>query len=157
MLRNGISLGLTILFFPAAVMAQLGSYNPAPGPRGSFAIKGARVVTVSGPEIPNGNVIIVDGRITAVGANAAIPSGATVIDAAGLSVYPGMIESRSTIGLLEIATGVSSMQDQQEVGRFMPNIRAVFGIDPHSAHIGVARVVGITSVVSSPSGGVIAG
>ena len=64
--------------------AQLGSYNPNPGPQGTFAIRGGRVVTVSGAEIPNGTVVISGGKITAVGANVTVPANAQVIDATGL-------------------------------------------------------------------------
>ena len=56
------------------------------------------MVTVSGAEIPNATVVISAGKITAVGANAAVPANAQVIDATGLMVYPGMIETGSTRG-----------------------------------------------------------
>src|SRR5688572_31740985 len=70
------------------LQAQLGSFNPAPGPRGLYAIRNARIVTVAGAEIPRGTVVIgADGRIQAVGADVAVPSGAQTIDASGLSVY----------------------------------------------------------------------
>ncbi len=137
--------------------AQLGAYNPNPGPQGTFAIRGGHVVTVSGADIPNGTVVIRGGKITAVGANATIPSGATVIDASGLMVYPGMIETGSSVGLSEIPQGVAATVDISEVGSFNPNAQAFFGIDPNSAHVGVARVVGITTVVSRPTGGIISG
>ena len=64
--------------------AQLGSYNPMPGPRGSYAIRNARIVTVTGAVIERGTVVIgADGKIAAVGANVAVPNGATSIDANG--------------------------------------------------------------------------
>jgi imidazolonepropionase-like amidohydrolase len=137
--------------------AQLGSYNPPPGPQGTFAIRGGHVYPVSGPDIPNGTVVISGGKITAVGANAAVPAGAKVIDATGMDVYPGMIETGSSVGLSEIGQGVVASVDISEVGSFNPNAQAFYGIDPHSAHIGVARVVGITTVVSRPTGGIISG
>ena len=137
--------------------AQLGSFNPPPGPQGTFAIRGGHIVTVSGADIPNGIVVISGGKITAVGANAQVPSGAKVIDATGLMVYPGMIETGSSVGLSEIGQGAVATVDISEVGSFNPNAQAFFGIDPHSAHIGVARVVGITTVVSRPTGGIISG
>ena len=137
--------------------AQLGDYNPNPGPQGTFAIRGGHIVTVSGADIPNGTVVISGGKITAVGANVSVPSGAKVIDATGLMVYPGMIETGSSVGLSEIPQGVQATVDIQEVGSFNPNAQAFYGIDPHSAHIGVARVVGITTVVSRPTGGIISG
>ena len=141
----------------ATASAQLGSYNPPPGPQGTFAITGGHIVPVSGPDIPSGTVVISGGKITEVGANVRVPSGATVIDAKGLMVYPGMIETGSSLGLSEIGQGVQASVDIQEVGSFNPNAQAYYGIDPHSAHVGVARVVGITTVVSRPTGGILSG
>ncbi len=138
--------------------AQLGSFNPAPGPRAVYAIRNARIVTVSGPEIARGTVVIgADGRIQAVGADVAVPSGAQSIDANGLTVYPGMMDAGTSIGLSEIPQGANATVDVAEVGSFNPNAQAMWGINPHSAHIGVTRVVGITHVLSSPSGGLISG
>jgi imidazolonepropionase-like amidohydrolase len=151
----GAALAAAAIVSPAA--AQLGSYNPNPGPQGTFAIRGGHVVTVSGADIPNGTVVISGGKITAVGANVAVPANAQIIDATGLMVYPGMIETGSSVGLSEIGQGVAATVDISEVGSFNPNAQAFYGIDPHSAHIGVARVVGITTVVSRPTGGIISG
>src|SRR5687768_17719220 len=64
-------------------------------PRGTFAIRNARIVTVSGPDIENGTVVIRDGKIEAVGANVSVPANAQTIDGRGLSVYPG-IDRKST-------------------------------------------------------------
>ena len=86
-----------------------------------------------------------------------VPAGAQVIDATGLTVYPGMMEAGTSIGLSEIPQGAASTVDIAETGNFNPNAQAYFGINPHSAHVGVARVVGITHVLSHPTGGVIAG
>ncbi len=141
----------------SASYAQLGSFNPNPGPQGTFAIRGGTVVTVSGADIPNGTVVISGGKITAVGANVQVPANAQVINATGLMVYPGMIETGSSIGLSEIGQGAVATVDIAEVGSFNPNAQAFYGIDPHSAHIGVARVVGITTVVSRPTGGILSG
>lgn len=142
---------------PSAASAQLGSFNPNPGPQGTFAIRGGTVVTVSGADIPNGTVVISGGKITAVGANVQVPANAQVIDAKGLMVYPGMIETGTSMGLSEIGQGAVATVDISEVGSFNPNAQAFYGIDPHSAHIGVARVVGITTIVSRPTGGILSG
>ena len=142
---------------PTALSAQLGSPNPAPGEQGTYAIRGARIVTVSGAVIPTGNVIISGGKITAIGANAAIPSGANIIDGTGKSVYPGMMDAGTAMGLAEIAQGANPTLDNTEVGSFNPNAVAYYAMNPHSAHIGVSRVVGVTHVLSRPSSGVIAG
>lgn len=144
--------------FPSSrAHAQLGSYNPTPGPQGTFAIRNARIFPVSGPEIASGTVVISGGKIQAVGANVAVPAGAQVIDGTGLSIYPGMMDSGTSLGLSEISQGAPATIDIAEAGSFNPNAQAIFGINPHSAHVGVARVVGITSVISRPTGGIISG
>ena len=158
--RSFAALRMTALLALTAsvAQAQLGSYNPMPGPRGTYAITNAKIVTVSGAEIARGTVVIgADGKITAVGANVAIPSGAKTVDAAGLTVYPGMMDAGTSMGLSEIGQGAASTVDVSEVGSFNPNAQAIYGLNPHSAHVGVARVVGITHVASSPNGGIISG
>jgi len=140
-----------------AAGAQLGSHNPMPGARGTYAITNARIVTVSGAEIERGTVVISNGKITAVGANVAVPSGATSIDATGHIVYPGMMDAGTSMGLSEIPQGAASTVDVSEVGSFNPNAQAIYGLNPHSAHVGVTRVVGITHVAALPSGGIISG
>ncbi len=65
----------------------------------SYAIANAKIVTVSGATIDNGTVVIRDGLIEAVGANLKAPADARVIDAAGLTVYPGFIDSLTNLGL----------------------------------------------------------
>lgn len=137
--------------------AQLGSYNPEPGPRATVAIRGARIVPVSGAVIPSGTLVMTDGRITAVGATAEIPTGARIIDGTGLSVYPGMMDASTNMGLAEITQGANATVDNAETGNWNPNAQALWGIDPHSAHIGVTRVAGITHVISRPGGSILAG
>ncbi len=122
----------------------------------SYVIRNARIVTVTGAVIEKGSVVIRDGKIAAVGANVAAPSGAKVIDATGLSVYPGMIDAGTTLGLEEIGS-VAGGQDTSEIGNNNANIHVDVSIHPTSTHIPVTRVNGITSALSAPQGGLIAG
>ncbi|HYJ86654.1 MAG TPA: amidohydrolase family protein [Pyrinomonadaceae bacterium] len=126
-------------------------------PRGTFAIRNARIVTVSGADIDNGTVVIRDGRIEAVGAGVSVPSGAQIIEGRGLSVYPGMIDAGTSLGLVEVGQGAPGTVDTSEVGDLNPNAKAIFAINPHSAHFGVTRVDGVTNAVSLPLGGLISG
>jgi imidazolonepropionase-like amidohydrolase len=158
MIRQSAGVALaTMLFAAGPLSAQLGSYNPEPGPRTSVVIRNARIVPVRGEVIPNGSIVIGDGRIQAIGVNVTTPAGAQVIDGTGLSVYPGMMDAGTTMGLAEIEQGANATLDETETGRFNPNAQALWGINPHSANIGVTRVVGITHVVSRPTGGLIGG
>jgi imidazolonepropionase-like amidohydrolase len=70
---------------------------PQPLPAQTYVIKNARIVTVSGPVIPAGHILIQDGKIAAVGPNISIPSNAKVVDAKGLTAYPGMIDPHTSI------------------------------------------------------------
>ena len=68
----------------------------------TIAIVGGKVFPVSGPPIENGTVVIVDGTITAVGANLAVPPGAKQIDAQGKWVTPGLVHSATALGIVEV-------------------------------------------------------
>ena len=127
------------------------------GAPGTYAIKNATVYTVSGAVISGGTVVIKDGKITAVGANAPVPRGAVEIDGTGLNVYPGMIDASTSMGLIEIGNGVDGTVDVVETGTINPNAQAILGINPHTSHINVTRVNGITTVQSRPAGGLISG
>src|SRR5687768_11517690 len=126
-------------------------------PRGVIAIRNARIVTVSGPDIENGTVVIRDGKIEAVGATVNVPAGAQTIEGRGLSVYPGMIDAGTNMGLVEIPQGANGTVDLSEVGDFNPNAKAITAVNPHSAHIAVTRVEGVTNTVTAPTGGLISG
>ena len=126
-------------------------------PRGVFAIRNAHIVTVSGPDIENGTVLIRDGKIEAVGTTVNVPSGAQVIEGRGLSVYPGMIDAGTNMGLVEVPQGANGTVDLSEVGDFNPNAKAIIAVNPHSAHIAVTRVEGVTNTVTAPTGGLISG
>ena len=77
---------------PSLTNAQRGSLD-------TYAITNARIVTVSGAPIERGTVVIRDGLIAAVGANVTAPADARVIDGAGLTVYPGLIDSSTSLGI----------------------------------------------------------
>src|SRR4029077_9070918 len=74
----------------------------------TIAIHNARIVPVSGPAIPRGNVIVRNGLIEAVGAEVAVPADAWVIEGDGLTVYPGLIDALSTFGIPEAAPVVAT-------------------------------------------------
>jgi imidazolonepropionase-like amidohydrolase len=126
-------------------------------PQGVYVIRGARIVPVSSPVIENGSVLIRNGKIEAVGATVTAPANAQVINGRGLSVYPGMIDLGTAMGLVEIPQGAAGTVDTAEVGEVNPNAAAIIAISPYSAHIAVTRVNGITAVLSSPGGGLISG
>lgn len=137
------------------------SWTPAasqPPEKGTpVAILNARIHTL-GPAgtLERATVVLEGGRIAAVGANVRIPSGARVIRGSGLEVYPGMVNAWSNLGLTEISS-ISATVDTSEIGDFNPHLLAYSAIHPASEHFPVARVNGITSSLTVPSGGIISG
>lgn len=123
---------------------------------GRFAIVGAELHPVDGPTIAKGTLLVDGGRIVALGADVNVPKGMQILQAQGLQVYPGMIDSGSTLGLVEIKK-VSETQDHSESGGLQPDLRAGVAINPDSELIPVARAGGVTTVLISPSGGIISG
>ena len=154
------SLVVLLICAGSVIAQQIGNPTTQQGvlpPRGVFAIRNARIVTVSGPDIENGTVVIRDGKIEAVGATVSVPAGAQTIDGSGLSVYPGMIDAGTNMGLVEVPQGANGTVDTSEVGDLNPNAKAIIAVNPHSAHIAVTRVEGITNTLTAPTGGLISG
>jgi imidazolonepropionase-like amidohydrolase len=129
---------------------------PAPPQAKPIAIKGATIHPVSGPDIPSGTIVFENGKITAIGANATIPSGADEIDGAGKHVYPGLINANTVLGLVEIGA-VRATVDVEEAGAINPNVRSITSVNPDSELIPVARAAGVLTALSVPEGGIISG
>ncbi len=140
----------------AALLAALTSVSPAVTRADVLALTDATVHTVSGPTLEHATVVIRDGVIAAVGADATVPAGATVVPCAGKHVYPGMIAANTTLGLVEVSS-VRGTDDTRETGAINPNVRAEVEINPESEKIPVTRLNGITSALVVPQGGVITG
>jgi hypothetical protein len=66
---------------------------------GTVAIRNAKIVTMSGPVIAKGTVILKNGLIEAVGENVTVPADAWVVDGEGMTVYPGLVDPLSTVGI----------------------------------------------------------
>lgn len=117
-----------------------------------YAITHAKIVTLAGPAIEDGTVVIHDGMIAAVGASVSVPAGAKVIDGKGLAVYPGLFDPITQMGLSEISA-VRATVDSTETGAFNPDVVAATAVLPSSAHIPVTRAAGITEVLAVPASG----
>jgi imidazolonepropionase-like amidohydrolase len=129
-----------------------------------YAIQGARIVPVSGAVIDNGTIVFRDGVITAVGANGTVPVGAQVLAGKGLTVYPGLIDMGSTVGLaLPPVPRVENPETREDVERVKAELltraqlRAADHVDPTAAALGRAARAGITAVLATPSGDAIRG
>lgn len=122
----------------------------------TFLIRDATVHTVSGADLPVASILVKDGLIAEIAPKIAVPKGTRVVEAKGLHIYPGMIDSATTLGLAEIGA-VRETNDTAELGDFNPQLRALIAVNPSSEHIPVARANGITSAIALPNGGLISG
>lgn len=118
----------------------------------TILIRDADVYPVTGKEMKGVSLLIQDGKIAEIGAKIAVPKGARVVEAKGLRVYPGMIDSGTELGLSEIPS-VRETVDTGELGEFMPQLKALSAVNPDSEHFGVVRVNGITTAMTFPSSG----
>lgn len=125
-------------------------------PKGPVAIVGATLHPVSSEVISKGTIVFENGKITAIGEQVKVPPKATIIPADGKHVYPGLFESRSRIGLIEI-DAIKATRDFDEVGLLNPNAKAHVSVDPDSEIIPVTRSNGVLLAMSAPGGGLIAG
>ncbi len=120
------------------------------------AITNVKIVPVIGQPLESGIIIIRDGYIAEIGPNLSIPPEAEIINAKGLTAYPGMIDSYSSLGLVEIS-GVAATVDNRETGRINPQVKAIEALRYDSMHIPITRANGIVAALVAPSGGLIAG
>ncbi|MCG8606080.1 amidohydrolase family protein [bacterium] len=145
---------LVILLF--ALHANASDQIPAKRQDHPIALVGGTVHPVNGPAIVSGTVLFIDGKITAVGSNVNLPTGAEQIDVSGKHVYPGLIATNTILGLTEIGS-VRATLDAAEIGDIKPNVRAEAAINPDSELLPVTRANGVTIAQSVPSGGLISG
>ena len=123
--------------------------------KGRYLIRGATIHPVVGSPIHGEEVLIEGGKIAAVGPNLKAAD-ATVVDAKGLQLFPGLIDAGTILGLSEIDSARET-QDFAEGGDFQPDLRAVIGINPDSELIPVTRANGVLAVVSRPTGSIVPG
>ena len=78
---------------PLAALVLALPLAPSATADGKLAIKVGRIITMHGPDITNGAILIENGRITAIGANLELPWDAVVIDQPKMVAFPGFVEA----------------------------------------------------------------
>ncbi|MGB7283512.1 MAG: amidohydrolase family protein [Candidatus Acidiferrum sp.] len=164
--RLAFAFAVTLLI-PLAIAPQMFAQGGEPE---YFAIRGAKIVPVSGPPVENATIVMAHGVITAMGADVAIPQSAWVIDGKGLTVYPGLFDSFTDVGIPAPtpgpgAAGEAGPRRGQEVTSRGPEDRpgttpwrsAADEVSLSDKRIESWRDVGFTTVVSSPKGGMFPG
>ena len=137
----------------------------------TYAITNARIVTVSGPVIEHGTVVVRNGLIAAAGANVNAPPDARVIDGTGLTVYPGLIDSYTNLALPEPAPSPSpggggggffaltqprpaSGPNSTQPPGLQPEVMVEDVIRPGGNEIEASRNIGITTALTLPRTGI---
>ena len=139
----------------ATLVVALALMAPTAATAQTIAITGGTVYPVSGPRIEQGTVLIRDGRIVAVGTNLTVPAGATLVNATGKWVTPGLIHAGSDAGL-----GVASLFGESEAGvqgEVNPAFSPAEGYDAGAITIPLTRTGGVTTGLSGPRGNYLPG
>lgn len=170
--RIATALAISIVLLP--VVALTPSFTKAQrSALDTYAITNARIVTVSGPPISSGTVVIRDGLIAAVGPGVTAPADARIIDGAGLTIYPGLIDSATSLGipqpsplpspstspgagfgqLRQPASTTVALNSTQAPG-LQPEVLAEDFLRPGGEQIEAARNAGITTALTAPRQGI---
>lgn len=163
-IRSRLLVALVLLFVNLNTNAQRNTID-------TYAITNARIVTVSGPVIERGTVVVRDGLIAAAGENVTAPPDARVIDGSGLTVYPGLIDSYTHLALPEASPSPSpgaggggffaqaqarptpGPNSTQPPG-LQPEVMVEDVIRPGGTEIEAARNIGITTALTLPRTGI---
>jgi len=116
-------------------------------------LRGGKLLTVSHGTIENGVLVIENGKIAAVGAEGSvpIPKDARVIEVSGMTVYPGLIDSETELGLTEISAEDMTNDLVETSDEIMPHMHVYDAFHLESALIPVTRLNGITNAIVAPA------
>ncbi len=115
-----------------------------------IVIKNGIVKTMAGRDIENGQIIIENGKIKAVGKDLDIPEEAEVIDAAGLMVTPGFVDGHCHLGMWEEGIGFEGEDGNEDTEPITPQLRAIDAINPMDQGFQDAIEGGVTTAVTGP-------
>ncbi len=115
-----------------------------------LAIKDGRVLTMAGPALERGTVLIKDGRIEAVGTDLPIPDGAEVVEARGKVVMPGLIDAHCHVGVAEEVYRVEGDDTNEYSDPLTPHLRAIDAVNPEDLGFTDALSGGVTTVCTTP-------
>lgn len=132
----------------------------APAQKKPVMLVGGTIHTGTGDVIENATIVFTGGKITAVGKSSDIKTDKTgydIIDVTGKQIYPGLIFPNTSVGLVEIGSGVDVASDNREIGDLNPNVRAIAAYNTDSHVIPVLRSNGILLAQIVPTGTLLPG
>ncbi len=159
-----------ILFAAWLLLLCAARINAQGGEPRSFAIRGAKIVPVSGPVLEDATVVVTRGVIVAVGKDVAVPADAWVIEGKGLTVYPGFIDGFTDVGIAAAqggnegggrqgssASAAAISRGPEDRPATTPWRNAADEINLSDLRIESWRSAGFTTTVSAPKGGMFPG
>jgi len=147
---------ILILLFIGFNCSLFSQQTPADSQTQSILIYNAHIHIGNGEVIENGSIGFKNGKIDFVGSKANMDNYQKTINANGKHVYPGFIATNSTLGLAEV-DAVRATRDEDEIGDFLPHIRAAIAYDAESKIIESMRPNGVLVAQVTPRGGTISG
>lgn len=115
-----------------------------------IVLKGGKLLTITHGTIEKGVLVMQGGKIIAIGTTVAIPKDARVIDATGMTIYPGLIDSETNLGLVEISAESTTVDLAEPSDEIMPHMHVYDAFHAESELIPVARFNGITNAIVAP-------
>jgi hypothetical protein len=158
-MKNKLYISVMLLL---VCLVQAAAQNPAvaPAQKKPIMLVGGTIHTGTGDVIENGTLVFTNGKITAVGKSSDIKTDKTgyeVIDVSGKQIYPGLIFPNTSLGLVEIGSGVEVATDNRELGDLNPNVRAIAAYNTDSHVMPVIRSNGILLAQIVPTGTLLPG
>lgn len=119
----------------------------------TVVLTGGKLLTITHGVIDNGVLVMAGGKITAVGTagQVQIPKDAQVVDAKGMTIYPGLIDSETHLGLVEVEADSSSRDLVETSSEIMPHMHVYDAFHAETERIPVARLNGITNAIVAPA------
>jgi imidazolonepropionase-like amidohydrolase len=136
----------------AFAIAMIGCGTLAFAQQQPVALQGGKLLTISHGVIENGVLVMENGKISAIGATSLvkIPKNAKVIDVTGMTIYPGLIDSETSLGLTEISAETSTNDRIELSDEIMPHMHVCDAFHAESELIPVTRLNGITNAIVAP-------
>jgi imidazolonepropionase-like amidohydrolase len=138
------------LWVIAAVMLSLAPAAVAQSK--PVVLKGGKILTITHGTIDNGAVVMENGKITAVGpaSSVSVPANSQIVDVTGMTVYPGLIDSETNLGLTEISAERSTNDLIEPSDEIMPHMHVYDAFHAETELIPVTRLNGITNAIVAP-------
>ncbi len=137
----------------ASSAAPTGPNNTTVAPPKLVAITGGKLLTITHGTIENGVIVLENGKIAAVGpaASTRVPKDAQVFDAKGMTVYPGLFDAETQLGLVEVESDENSNDRVEKSDEIFPQMRVVDAFHAETARIPIERINGVTNAIVAPA------